>query len=244
MNVLADKTILVTGGGAGIGLGIVRCCVANGASVMVFEKDTTKRACVEALGAVFVEVDLADTSAVEQACALVPHLDGLVNNAGITIQKPLADLSLEEMDLLWQVNQRPMLLLPKLLTPKMPEGAAIVNIASNHAKASDVHYEAYAGTKGAIVAMTRALAWSMGRKGIRVNALAPGLTMTEMVQGVADSDPDLAARFGSWHASGRVNSVDDIGKAAVFLLSDASVAINGTEIIADQGMSARLGDIK
>ena len=89
--------------------------------------------------------------------------------------------------------------------------------------------------------MTRALAWSLGPQGIRVNALAPGLTMTETVQRIADTTPGLSDTFDAWHASGTPASVDEIGKVAVYLLSDDSAALTGSEIIADHGMSARLG---
>ena len=113
------------------------------------------------------------------------------------------------------------------------------HIASNHAIASDVGYEGYAGTKGAIVAMTRSMAWSLGRDGIRANTLSPGLTMTEAVTRAA-SDPARAATFTDWHATGSVNGVEDIGRVAAFLLSDASAALTGAEIVADQGMASRL----
>lgn len=244
MTALQDKHVVLTGGGAGIGLGILKACVAAGAEVTVFEKNLDTRNVIQAAGGTFVQVDVSSADALETACDCIDTCHGIVSNAGITIQKPLTDLTVAEMDLLWQVNQRPALLLPKLLAAKMPSGASIVNIASNHAGASDVGYEAYAGTKGALVAMSKALAWSLGRQGIRVNTLSPGLTMTEAVQAVANTGPDDASRFASWHATNRVNSVDDIGQAAVFLLSDASRAITGADLVADQGMSARLGDIK
>lgn len=244
MTALQDKHIVLTGGGAGIGLGILKACVAAGAQVTVFEKNYDTQNAIRAAGGTFVQVDVSSVDALEKACDRIATCHGIVSNAGITIQKLLADLSVAEMDLLWQVNQRPALLLPKLLAAKMPSGASIVNIASNHAGASDVGYEAYAGTKGALVAMSKALAWSLGPQGIRVNTLSPGLTMTEAVQTVAGSSSGTADRFASWHATGRVNTVDDIGQAAVFLLSNASRAITGADLVADQGMSARLGDIK
>ncbi len=240
---LTGKSIVVTGGGAGIGLGIVRQCIAAGADVTVLEINSNAQDAVANVGADFVQVDVRDADALATVVAGLDRCDGLVNNAGITIQTPLSELSLEDMDKLWSINQRAVLLLSKLLTDKLAASGAgsIVNIASNHAKASARDYEAYAGTKGAIVAMSRALAWSLGPKNIRVNALAPGLTMTEAVTKVAESHDGMMETFNSLHATGRVNSVDDIGKVAAFLLSEASAAITGSEIIADQGMSARLG---
>lgn len=241
MSGLTGKSIVLTGGGAGIGFGILRQCIAAGAEVTVFDVNPEHAARVGAEGGHFVQLDVGDPLALQSAAQQISKCDGLVNNAGITIQKPLSHLTLADMELLWAVNQRAVLLLCQALAPKMAEGGAIVNVASNHAKASAAGYEAYAGTKGAIVAMTRALAWSLGPQGIRVNALAPGLTMTETVQRAADATPGLSDTFDAWHASGTPASVDEIGKVAVYLLSDASAALTGSEIIADHGMSARLG---
>ncbi len=243
---LNGKHIVVTGGGAGIGLGIVRQCRALGAQVSVIDIEAKHRDRVTQLGAHFLQADICDPDALKAAVAQIKTCDGLVNNAGITIQKPLAELELADMDTLWCVNQRAVLLLSQLLAPKLAQSSmpAIVNIASNHAKASVAGYEGYAGTKGAVVAMTRAMAWSLGPQGIRVNALAPGLTMTEATQEMVADKPRLMQEFENWHAQPRVNSVDEIGRVAAFLLSDASVAINGAEIVADQGMSARLGALR
>ncbi|MCT8161712.1 SDR family NAD(P)-dependent oxidoreductase [Pseudoruegeria sp. SHC-113] len=245
---LTGKRVIVTGAGAGIGLGILRACVAEGAQVTGFEIRAEARVAVEAAGGSFRQVDVADAAKLQAAIAEVAQaaggLDGLVNNAGITIQKPLQEMTLQEMDLLWQVNQRSCLLAAQSAAPLMAAGGggSIVNIASNHARASDLGYEAYAGTKGAIVAMTRAMAWSLGRDGIRVNALAPGLTMTEAVAGVAERE-GRQQEFNSWHATGQVASTEEIGRLAAFLLSPDSAALTGAEIIADHGMSARLGAI-
>ncbi len=249
MTTLTGRNIILTGGGAGIGLGILRQCVGQGAQVYVLERDPARRAVVEAAGGLFRQTDVGDAAdlraGIAAGHAAMGTLHGLVNNAGITIQKPFAEMTDVEMDLLWRVNQRAVLIGCQAAAPLIGTsgGGAIVNIASNHARASDMGYEAYAGTKGAIVAMTRAMAWSFGPLGIRVNALAPGLTMTEAVQAVADADPTRDAQFRSWHATNAVNSPDDVGRAAAFLLSPAAAAFSGAELIADQGMSARLGAI-
>lgn len=245
---LKDKTVVVTGAGAGIGLGILRQCIMAGANVIGIEREENRLVRIEAEGAVGVHGDVGDAEAFPSLLQRLWEnrgpIHGLVNNAGITIEKPLEEMTLEEMELLWRVNQRSVLLSVQALAPLMSGngGGSVVNIASNHARASGTGYEAYAGTKGAIVAMSRAMAWSYGRQGIRVNALCPGLTMTEAVADAA-RDPALATRFRAWHANQSVNTVDDIGKAAAFLLSDAASAFAGADLVADQGMSSRLGDI-
>ncbi|MEV8466879.1 SDR family oxidoreductase [Fluviibacterium sp. DFM31] len=245
---LDGMNIILTGGGAGIGRGILRQCVAVGAQVSVLEIDPAARARVEAEGGAFHICDVGDPAALQEAIQAIARetgpIDGLVNNAGITIQVPFEEMTIADMDLLWRVNQRAVLVASQAVAPLMRDtGGAIVNIASNHARASDSGYEAYAGTKGAIVAMTRAMTWSFGRRNVRVNALAPGLTLTEAVQAVAEESTARMDQFRAWHATNTVNSVDDIGRIAAWLLSPDSAALNGAEIIADQGMTARLGAI-
>jgi 3-oxoacyl-[acyl-carrier protein] reductase len=89
--------------------------------------------------------------------------------------------------------------------------------------------------------MGRAMAWSLGPHAMRVNTLATGLTETEALADVLKADPGLRNGFAAAHATGRWNRVDEVAAVAVFLLSNAASAISGAEIIADQGMSARLG---
>ena len=242
---LAGHHVIVTGAGAGIGLGIARQCRAEGAEVTGFDIIGATERLAE-IGAGFALVDVADAGALEAAivAAYAKHgrLDGLVNNAGVTIQVPFLQMTRDQMETLWTVNHRAVLIgcqTAGRLMAKAGQGA-IVNIASNHARATNPGFEGYAGTKGAIVSMTRAMAWSLGPLGIRVNALSPGMTRTEIVE-EAMQDPAHAANFRSWTADSQLNTVEQVGDAAVFLLSDASAALNGSEIIADRGMSALLG---
>lgn len=236
----------MTGAGAGIGLGIARQCRAAGAEVTGFDLSLDGRARLEETGAHFMQVDVADIAAFE-AAILSAHkrlgrLDGLVNNAGVTIKVPFLEMTAAQMETLWRVNHRSVLVGCQIAGRLMAEanGGAIVNIASNHARATNPGHEAYAGTKGAVVAMTRAMAWSLGPHHIRVNALCPGMTQTEVVI-AAMQDPANARNFRSWAADNAVNTVDEVGDAAVFLLSDAAAALNGAEILADRAMSALLG---
>lgn len=243
---LSGRHIIVTGAGAGIGLGIARQCRAAGAEVTGFDRDDTGHVRLEQTGATFVQVDVADAEAFE-AAILAAHaglgrLDGLVNNAGVTIKVPFLEMTRDQMETLWSVNQKSVIVGCQVAGRLMADagGGAIVNIASNHARATNPGHEGYAGTKGAIVAMTRAMAWSLGPYGIRVNALCPGMTQTEIVI-EAMKDPANAENFRGWSADHQVNTVEEVGDAAVFLLSDASAALNGAEILADRAMSALLG---
>lgn len=243
---LTGRHIIVTGAGAGIGLGIARQARAAGAEVTGFDVKTDGRARLEAIGATFQQVDVADVGAFETAISnahdRVGRLDGLVNNAGVTIKVPFLEMTHDQMEALWQINQRSVLVGCQVAGRIMATAGAgaIVNIASNHARATNPGHEGYAGTKGAIVAMTRAMAWSLGPKGVRVNALMPGMTRTEIVE-QAMEDPANAANFRSWAADNEVSTVEEIGDIAVFLLSDASRALNGSDVMADRAMSALLG---
>ena len=157
---LTGRHIIVTGAGAGIGLGIARQCRAAGAEVTGFDIHDTGRARLEETSATFVQVDVADTvgfsQAILDATQRLGRLDGLVNNAGVTIKVPFLEMTPQQMETLWTVNQRSVLVGCQVGGRLMADagGGAIVNIASNHARATNPGHEGYAGTKGAIVAMT------------------------------------------------------------------------------------------
>lgn len=247
---LSDRVIIVTGAGAGIGYGVLRMAIAAGARVTGFDINNSSEHKIVEAGGRFQCVDVSDTNEFSGAISAVRmhegRLDGIVNNAGITIAKPFLEFEIAAMDKLWSINQRAVLVgcqaAARIMVADHTPGS-IVNIGSNHVRASDEGYEAYAGTKGAVSAMSRAMAWSLGAHGIRVNTLAPGLTLTEVVKEVV-KDPAEEKRFQSWHASSEISTVEEIGHVAVFLLSDASIAITGSEIIADKGMTSRLGDLQ
>lgn len=248
---LEGRTVIVTGGGAGIGLGIVEVLARQGARVVVAERNVEGEAAAQALrergGDVrFIQTDVGSESSInalfEQVDALYPRLDAIVNNAGITIRGDFLEMPLHEWQTLIDVNLRAVFLCAQHAARRMVNsgGGSIVNIASNHAGASVDGFEAYAATKGGIVAMTRAMAWSLGKRGIRVNAVSPGLTMTDNIRQAIAADPQLGSVWPSLHAMGRFNEPADVGEIVAFLLSDAAIGFSGADLLADNGMSARL----
>ncbi len=243
---LDGKVVLITGAGTGIGRGIAEHCHDCGATVAV----GTLEPSVSYSGferVVTCEVDVRQPASIQSWVGVIAEqygrIDGLVANAGVTLTTPFLETSVDDLEMLWQTNLRGVYLSAQCVAKHMVRlgcHGSIVNVASNHATASDSGYEIYAATKGGIVSMTRAMAWSLGEHGIRVNALSPGLTRTDTVQAATSSNPELETLFRSWHATDQYNNVHDIGRCAAFLLSDASVSVTGTELVADQGMSARL----
>lgn len=247
--VLQDKVVIVTGAGAGIGLGILKAAVAAGARTTGIYLSGDSASVIEREGARAIQADVRDpgrlAAAIREVREIEGALHGLVSNAGVTLTTPFLKADPAEWETLWQTNQRSVLIGCQAAARIMAadgQGGSLVNVSSVHATASDHGYEGYAGTKGAITAMGRAMAWSLGPYGIRVNTLSPGLTMTEKVAEGA-RDPDTAAMFRGWHAGGEVPSTAEMGRIAVFLMSDDALALNGIEIIADKGTTARLCNV-
>lgn len=242
---LKDKHIIVTGAGAGIGLGVAQTCRAAGAAVTGFDMNPDGAAKLESIGAHFVQVDVADLDSFEAAIAeaheRVGRLDGLVNNAGVTINVPFFEMTREQMETLWTVNQRSVLVGCQAAGRIMADAGqgSIVNLSSVHTRTTNPGHEAYAATKAAIAAMTRAMSWSLGQHGVRVNSICPGLVRTEIVD-KAMEDPAKAATFQSWTPDKTVTTVEEIGALTAFLLSDAGSALNGSEVLADRAASAIL----
>ena len=248
---LKDKRILITGAAAGIGLSIARACANAGASLIVADINYDRlventRPLAEEDRVFATILDVSRRQHVREFFADLANrferIDGVVNNAGITLENDFFDFSEEELERLWTTNLRSVFYVSQQAARFMKEsgGGSILNIASNHAVAGIPGYEMYAATKGGVVAMTKAMCWSLGPHGIRVNTLCPGLTHTEEVARIAAANPELAASFGAMHASGRYATVDEIGEVAAFLLSDQAAAITGAEIVADHGLSALL----
>ena len=172
---LADRVMLVTGGGAGIGRGVVEACRAAGAQVHVgtLERD----AAFDDPEVSCAWLDVADPSGIERWVDLARErygrIDGLVANAGITVQGPFLDAGPDDLDRLWRINQRGVYLCAQAVARRMVADrrpGAIVAIASNHARASDAGYEMYAATKAAMISTAKALAGKYGRDGVLVNS--------------------------------------------------------------------------
>lgn len=241
------RVALVTGAARGIGLGIAAWLVAEGWRVVVADVEHERGAKVAAaLGekAWFVALDVADETQVESAVAQVVgqfgRLDALVNNAGLASAQgqPLESLALSEWRRVLGVNLEGPMLLAKHCAPYLREQqGAIVNIASTRAQQSEPHSEAYAASKGGLLALTHALAISLGPD-IRVNALCPGWIDARDPH-LRETEP-LAAADHEQHPVGRVGTVEDVAACVAWLLGGNAGFITGEAITLDGGMTRKM----
>ena len=243
------KRVLVTGSGTGIGRGIALEFAREGASVVLHFAHSEDGALsavseIEASGgrAVAFSADFRDLEQVRalarRALEFLGGLDVLVNNAGITMNRQLADVTPEQYDTLYDVNVRSPYFLTQALVPRMIEqgGGAVINLSSVHAFEGFPEHSVYAGTKGAIVAHTRELAIELAPKGVRVNAIAPGAVPVENhFKVIPDLDVGEIARA---IPAGFTGTPQDIARVAVFLASDDARYIVGQTLIVDGGTTA------
>lgn len=247
---MEGTNVLVTGSGTGIGRGIALEFAKEGACVALHyaHSEIGARSTVAEIRrtggkADAFKADLADIGQVRelaaQALAFLGGIDVLVNNAGITMNKPFAQVTPEQFDTLFHVNIRGMFFLTQSVIPSMIEQGqgAVINLTSVHAFAGMTEHTVYAGTKAAIVGFTRVLALELAPKGIRVNAIAPGWVLVENHLKVLGEDLDQEAAASTIPA-GLIGAPKDIAQLAVFLASAQNRYIIGQTLVIDGGMLA------
>lgn len=229
----AGKRALVTGAGSGIGAAVARRLALEGAELVV--ADLSPHAVAEELGVRAVELDVRDEAQVAPAVA---DLDVLVNVAGIGSTTNATDTSLEVWEDVFAVNARGTFLCCKHAIPGMSArgGGAIVNIASVAGMIGLRNRVAYSASKGAVIALTRALAIDHVAEGIRVNAVAPGTVdspwVRRLIEDVGESIDDLRAR----QPMGRLGTPEEIAEAVSYLL--AADFVTGSVLVIDGGLTA------
>ncbi len=226
------RVALVTGAARGIGAGIAARLASEGYRVIAADLDIAPAP----LNGRLVRADVADENDVrvliDEIAAQEGRLDALVCNAGMMIRKPMAELRLDEWSRVLATNLTSTFLLVRAAEAMLRASrGAVVTIASTRAHMSEPNTEAYAASKGGLVALTHALAISLGPE-VRVNCISPGWILTK---GPAPSQADHAQ-----HPAGRVGTVEDIAALAVFLLGPESGFITGAEFIADGGMTRKM----
>ena len=241
-----NKTVIVTGAGNGIGKGVALLYAKNGANVVIADIDeaagTSTAALIKEQGgqAIFAFTDVrreADIVRLMQvAYQTYGRIDILINNAGRGLFKSPYDLSVDEWDDLLNTNLRSVFLASREAARYMrrnKEGGSIVNIASTRAIMSEPDSEAYAASKGGIVALTHALAASFSKDRITVNCISPG--------GIETGDyAQLRPIDHEQHLAGRVGKPEDIARACLFLTSKENDFITGINLVIDGGMTRKM----
>lgn len=248
---LTNKKALITGASRGIGRGIALALAEQGADVAInYHSKVTEAEAVIAeikkIGrqAFSVQADVSKSPAVEKMFATIKEkwgrLDILVNNAGIVQFAPFEELTEEQWDQLLDVNLKGQFLCSQQAIKLMKPGSKIINIASIASGGVGVSFanvSHYTASKGGVVALTENMALELAKKGINVNAIAPGVIQTDMTREMLVDEKTkqgLIMRI----PKGRVGKPEDIGAAAAFLASDEADYITGTTLYVDGGWLA------
>ncbi len=234
----SGKRVLVTGAGKGIGRATAKMLAARGAEVVAISRSQADLdSLAEEIGARGLAVDLADAEATRRAALEALPADFLVNNAGTTALASFLDLPVEDFDMLYAVNARaPMIVAQEYARDRVKKGlpGAIVNVSSISSWIGFADHTAYCASKGAMDAMTRAMANELGRMGIRVNAVNPTVTLTPMAV-KAWSDPAKSDPMMKRIPVGHFADPDEVAEVILFLLSDRASMINGITMPVDGG---------
>ncbi len=252
---LRDRIAIVTGASSGIGKAIAEVFAAEGATVVAASpanhtSEPVVRGIVERGGAArFVACDISSEPDVDHLFFEVldrfGSVDVLVNNAGVNFAKPFEQTEVEEWDRVVNVDLRGTFLCTRLAIRSMLRtgGGSIVNISSTHSIASIAGAAPYDAAKWGMIGLTKALAIEFASRGIRVNAVSPGLIDTQMWKDLQAAAPDLEQCMTYWKAqipSGRVGAPEEIARAVVFLASEESSYMTGANLVVDGGMTSQL----
>ncbi|MDE5413392.1 SDR family NAD(P)-dependent oxidoreductase [Alkalihalobacterium chitinilyticum] len=246
MNKLKKDVVIVTGAANGIGRAVARAYGENGCAVVLADMDEVRGEQVasewraEGHDVCFVRTDVTQEKDIIHLVELTRSTYGtinvLINNAGISEFKPLLECSVDDWDRVMNTNVRSTFLCSKEASKVMREnegGGAIVNIASTRAIMSEPHSEAYAASKGGIVALTHALAASLSEYNITVNAVSPGWIETGNYSELREVDHQQ-------HFAKRVGKPNDVAKACMYLTAADNDFVTGMNLIVDGGMTRKM----
>jgi meso-butanediol dehydrogenase/(S,S)-butanediol dehydrogenase/diacetyl reductase len=244
---LSKKVAIITGGGSGIGKAIAAAFVREGAKVVIAGRDGKKleQAAAEIDGeCLAVSTDVSKTSDVQKlldaALGKFQRINVLVNNAAVLLPGTAESISEDHFDQTFNINVRGLWLLSRAALPHMRKsgGGSIINIGSVLSMLGARSRVAYSASKGAVLAMTRAMALDHAAENIRVNCICPGIVETELVAKF-NTDETVRRQRLAMHPVGRFGQPEDVAGLAVFLASDESAWITGTAQTVDGGYSAQ-----
>lgn len=257
---LSGKTAFITGGSKGMGFGIARAFLACGARVAICSNDPASLGEAETAlsggpNVLAVSADVSKGGEVDGAISATVEtfgrLDILVNSAGVQRYGTIVDTPEHVWDEVMAVNLKGIYWASHFAIPHIERlgGGAIINLASVQAFASQTNVAAYTASKGAILALTRAMALDHAVAGIRVNAICPAAIDTPMLRWAADlwkgdaTQEETVANWGLGHPVGRVGRTDEVASVAAFLASDLCPFMTGADIKVDGGVLSKLGII-
>jgi 3-oxoacyl-[acyl-carrier protein] reductase len=247
MSKLKGKVAVVTGASKGIGAAIAKAFAAQGASVVVnYASDKAgANAVVSAITAaggkaVAVGGDVSKAAeaqgVIDAAIKNYDRLDILVNNAGVYEFAPVEEFTEDQFHKMFNINVLGLLLTTQAAVKRLGEGGSIINVGSVASSINPTNSSVYTGTKGAVDAITGVLARELGPRKIRVNALNPGMVVTEGVVSIGILGSDMEKFTVTQTPLGRVGQVGDIAPVAVFLASDDSAWLTGEELLVGGGL--------
>lgn len=250
--ILRNKTVVITGGVSGIGFAVSKGALSVGAKVAIFDINEEKiefarKELTNYDGYRLYKVDITNENQVKRAFDTVfkdfGRIDGLVNCAGIALEsKPSDRVSIDEWNKIISVNLTGVFLCTKHAIPYMikNKNGSIVNISSVLGKVGEPDDPAYCASKGGVTLLTKSDALSYAKYGIRINSVHPGHIRTPMLMDYAESaGENFLQELVSQIPLGRLGNAEEVADAVLFLLSDYSSYVTGSEVLVDGGFTAK-----
>lgn len=239
---LEGKTILITGASSGIGKATAIECSKMGATCVITGRNEIRLQetldVLDGSGHIMIITDLSSQEGIDKLVEESPIVDGIVNNAGVLLTKPVTFYKQSDLEFVFQTNTFAPMLINKtyLKKKKIKTGGSIVITSSAGTIGTSLGNGIYGASKAAIATYMRYCARELGPKGIRVNAIHPGMVETKMIHGEAFSEDDLKKDMAKYPL-GRYGKPEEMAYAIIYFLSDASAWTTGSSLVIDGGIT-------